>query len=56
MSPSPVPNGLLDVDDVTGQAMHLVSDAGRFVAGTTFVCDAGSPRADRDITTRTDSR
>jgi SDR family mycofactocin-dependent oxidoreductase len=40
-NPLPVPNGLLEPDDVTDSIMHLVSDAGRFITGSTFVMDAG---------------
>jgi NAD(P)-dependent dehydrogenase (short-subunit alcohol dehydrogenase family) len=40
-NPLPVPNGLLEPDDVTDSVMHLVSDAGRFITGSTFVMDAG---------------
>jgi SDR family mycofactocin-dependent oxidoreductase len=40
-NPLPVPNGLLEPEDVTDSIMHLVSDAGRFITGSTFVMDAG---------------
>jgi SDR family mycofactocin-dependent oxidoreductase len=40
-NPLPVPNGLLEPEDVTDSIMHLVSDAGRYISGTTFVVDAG---------------
>lgn len=40
-NPLPVPNGLLEPEDVTDSIMHLVSDAGRYITGTTFVVDAG---------------
>jgi SDR family mycofactocin-dependent oxidoreductase len=40
-NPLPVPNGLLEPEDVTDSIMHLVSDAGRYITGTTFVMDAG---------------
>jgi len=40
-NPLPVPNGLLEPEDVTNSVMHLVSDAGRYITGTTFVVDAG---------------
>jgi SDR family mycofactocin-dependent oxidoreductase len=40
-NPLPVPNGLLEPEDVTNSIMHLVSDAGRYITGTTFVVDAG---------------
>jgi SDR family mycofactocin-dependent oxidoreductase len=40
-NPLPVPNGLLECEDVSNQVLHLVSDAGRYITGTTFVADAG---------------
>lgn len=40
-NPLPVPNGLLEPSDVTDSIMHLVSDAGRFITGSTFMVDAG---------------
>jgi SDR family mycofactocin-dependent oxidoreductase len=40
-NPLPVPNGLLEPEDVTDSIMHLVSDAGRYITGSTFVVDAG---------------
>jgi NAD(P)-dependent dehydrogenase (short-subunit alcohol dehydrogenase family) len=40
-NPLPVPNGLLEPEDVTSQVLHLVSDAGQYITGTTFVVDAG---------------
>jgi SDR family mycofactocin-dependent oxidoreductase len=40
-NPLPVPNGLLEPEDVTNSIMHLVSDAGRYITGSTFVVDAG---------------
>jgi SDR family mycofactocin-dependent oxidoreductase len=40
-NPLPVPNGLLECEDVSNQILHLVSDAGRYITGTTFVADAG---------------
>jgi len=40
-NPLAVPNGLLEPADVTNSVMHLVSDAGRYITGTTFVVDAG---------------
>jgi SDR family mycofactocin-dependent oxidoreductase len=40
-NPLPVPNGLLEPQDVTDSIMHLVSDAGRYITGSTFVMDAG---------------
>jgi enoyl-[acyl-carrier-protein] reductase (NADH) len=36
-----VPNGLLEPSDVTDSIMHLVSDSGRFITGSTFMVDAG---------------
>lgn len=40
-NPLPVPNGLLEPSDVTDSIMHLVSDAGRYITGSTFMVDAG---------------
>jgi SDR family mycofactocin-dependent oxidoreductase len=40
-NPLPVPNGLLEPEDVTDSIMHLVSDAGKFITGSTFMVDAG---------------
>ena len=40
-NPLPVPNGLLEVEDVSNQILHLVSDAGQFITGTTYTVDAG---------------
>ncbi len=40
-NPLPVPNGLLEPQDVTDSIMHLVSDSGRYITGSTFVMDAG---------------
>lgn len=40
-NPLPVPNGLLEPEDVTNSIMHLVSDSGRFITGSTFAVDAG---------------
>ncbi|MCV6981611.1 mycofactocin-coupled SDR family oxidoreductase [Mycolicibacterium pulveris] len=40
-NPLPVPNGLLEPEDVTNSIMHLVSDAGQFITGTEFRVDAG---------------
>ena len=39
-NPLPVPNGLLEPEDVTNSIMHLVSDAGRYITGSTFMVDA----------------
>ena len=41
VGPTPVPNGLLEPQDVTDSIMHLISDAGRYITGTTYVMDAG---------------
>jgi|EndMetStandDraft_2_1072991.scaffolds.fasta_scaffold10714_2 SDR family mycofactocin-dependent oxidoreductase len=40
-NPLPVPNGLLEPEDVTDSILHLVSDSGRFITGSTFMVDAG---------------
>jgi SDR family mycofactocin-dependent oxidoreductase len=40
-NPLPVPNGLLEPEDVTNSILHLVSDAGRYITGSTFMVDAG---------------
>jgi SDR family mycofactocin-dependent oxidoreductase len=40
-NPLPVPNGLLEPEDVSNQILHLVSAAGQYITGTTFVVDAG---------------
>lgn len=40
-NPLPVENGLIDPIDVTNAILHLVSDAARYVTGTTTVVDAG---------------
>lgn len=40
-NPLPVPNGLLEPEDVTNSILHLVSDSGRFITGSTFMVDAG---------------
>jgi len=40
-NPLPVPNGLLEPEDVTNSIMHLISDAGQFITGSTFRVDAG---------------
>jgi SDR family mycofactocin-dependent oxidoreductase len=40
-NPLPVPNGLLDPDYVASQVLHLVSDTGLYITGTTYVVDAG---------------
>jgi NAD(P)-dependent dehydrogenase (short-subunit alcohol dehydrogenase family) len=40
-NPLPVPNGLLEPEDVTNSIMHLVSDSGRYITGSTFMVDAG---------------
>jgi NAD(P)-dependent dehydrogenase (short-subunit alcohol dehydrogenase family) len=38
---SGVPNGLLEPDDVSNQILHLVTEAGQYITGTTFMVDAG---------------
>lgn len=40
-NPLPVPGGLIEAEDVTNTIMHLVSDAGRYITGSTVVVDAG---------------
>ena len=40
-NPLPVPNGLLEPEDVSNQILHLVTEAGQYITGTTFVVDAG---------------
>lgn len=40
-NPLPVPNGLLECEDVSNQVLHLVSAAGQYITGTTLVVDAG---------------
>lgn len=40
-NPLPVPNGLIEPIDVTNTILHLVSDAARYVTGTTVLVDAG---------------
>jgi SDR family mycofactocin-dependent oxidoreductase len=40
-NPLPVPNGLLEPEDVTNSILHLVSDSGRYITGSTFMVDAG---------------
>ena len=40
-NPLPVPNGLLECEDVSNQILHLVSAAGQYITGTTYVVDAG---------------
>lgn len=40
-NPLPVENGLIEPIDVTNTVMHLVSDTGRYITGTTAVVDAG---------------
>ncbi len=41
VNPLAVPNGMLEPGDVTDTLMHLVSDSGRYITGTTVVVDAG---------------
>jgi (+)-trans-carveol dehydrogenase len=36
-----MPVSLLQPEDITATLMHLVSDAGRFITGTTQLVDAG---------------
>jgi NAD(P)-dependent dehydrogenase (short-subunit alcohol dehydrogenase family) len=38
---NPMPVGLLDVRDVSNAILYLVSDAGRYVTGTTLSVDGG---------------
>lgn len=40
-NPLPVPNGLIEPEDVTNLILHLVSDAGRYTTGSTCLVDAG---------------
>jgi SDR family mycofactocin-dependent oxidoreductase len=40
-NPLPVPNGLLDVNDVTNTIIHLISAEGQYITGQTVVVDAG---------------
>lgn len=40
-NPMPVPNGLLECEDVSNQVLHLVSASGQYITGTTLVVDAG---------------
>ncbi len=40
-NPFPVPDGLLAPEDVTNSIIHLISDAGQYITGTTFRVDAG---------------
>jgi NAD(P)-dependent dehydrogenase (short-subunit alcohol dehydrogenase family) len=40
-NPLPVPNGLIEPIDVTNTILHLVSDTGRYITGSTVVVDAG---------------
>ena len=34
-------DGMIDAEDVTNQVLHLVSDAGRYITGSTVTVDAG---------------
>jgi SDR family mycofactocin-dependent oxidoreductase len=40
-NPLPVPGGLIEAEDVSNTILHLVSDAGRYITGSTVVVDAG---------------
>lgn len=40
-SPLELPNGLLEPSDISESVLHLVSDAGRYITGTTYRVDAG---------------
>lgn len=40
-NPLPLPNGMLEASDVTDTVMYLLSDAGRYVTGSTVKVDAG---------------
>lgn len=40
-NPFPLPGGMLEPSDVTDTVMHLVSDAGRYITGSTVTVDAG---------------
>jgi len=40
-NPLPVPGGLIEAEDVTNTILHLVSDTGRYITGSTVVVDAG---------------
>ena len=40
-NPLPVENGLIEPEDVTNTILHLVSDTGRYITGSTVMVDAG---------------
>jgi NAD(P)-dependent dehydrogenase (short-subunit alcohol dehydrogenase family) len=40
-NPLPVENGLIEPEDVTNTILHLVSDTGRHITGSTVLVDAG---------------
>jgi NAD(P)-dependent dehydrogenase (short-subunit alcohol dehydrogenase family) len=40
-NPLPVPDGLIEPIDISNTILHLVSDTGRYITGTTVVVDAG---------------
>jgi enoyl-[acyl-carrier-protein] reductase (NADH) len=40
-NPLPVPNGLIEPEDVSNMVCCLVSDEGRYVTGSTVMVDAG---------------
>jgi SDR family mycofactocin-dependent oxidoreductase len=40
-NPLPVENGLIEPEDVTNTILHLVSDTGRYITGSTVLVDAG---------------
>jgi SDR family mycofactocin-dependent oxidoreductase len=40
-NPLPVENGLIEPEDVTNTILHLVSDTGRYITGSTVTVDAG---------------
>jgi SDR family mycofactocin-dependent oxidoreductase len=40
-NPFPVPGGLIEAIDISNTILHLVSDTGRYITGSTVVVDAG---------------
>ena len=40
-NPLPVENGLIEPEDVTNAILHLVSDTGRYITGSTVLVDPG---------------